>query len=82
MGRINIIGGSPLRIDFEIDNPAFPGGVEKAPKDFEVELERQGNTYRVVRKVGGGPLETATGPAAKLRVHSQGNQRVEVDYDQ
>lgn len=78
MGKINIRGGSPLKINFEFANgDKFPG----AP-GIDVELVRTGNKYHV-RRVGGAELQTAAGPAANITATvpgGPGKQDVEVDF--
>ncbi|MCH9014798.1 MAG: hypothetical protein IH877_03800 [Gemmatimonadetes bacterium] len=77
MGRINIRGGSPLRMDFELANG------EKSPGNFEVKLvlHSSGNWYEVER-TDGVPFGTAVGRAAKMRVTGVVRQEVVVDYNE
>lgn len=85
MGRINIRGGSPLRIEFEVDTGnAPPNDKESAPKDFGVKLvlHASGNWYEVERTTGGALLETLPGTRANMRVTGVAKQVVDVEYDQ
>ena len=76
MGRINIIGGSPLKMNFELANG------KKSPKHFEVQLKKVGNWYQVVRKVGGKPLKTANANAANMTGTTRSERKVQVDFDE
>ena len=84
MGKINIIGGSHLRMNFEIEIRDPGGGThtETSPGDFAVELVQHGDRYRVVR-TDGGRFETAQGNSANMEATTAGgtgNTTVVVEY--
>ncbi len=77
MGRINIIGGSPLRMEFELANG------DKSPENFEVKLVKHasGKWYEVERE-DGTTFGTASGDAADMRGTTKNKRQVEVDYNE
>ncbi len=83
MGRINIIGGSPLKMDFELDSGL------KSPENFKVKLvEHSSGKWYEVEREDGTTFGTARGAAAKMRVTGvgskigAGSQIVVVEYDE
>ncbi len=77
MGKGNIIGGSPLRLVFELDNG------DKSPEDFEVKLVRHGNAkVYVVERTDGTPFETKRHDEANMSIENQTRQKVVVGYDE
>ena len=74
MGKINIRGGSPLRIDFE-----FASG-DTAPGTYDVALKKVGNTYHLIR-ANGTRVDTKSGPAANMLARTE-KQEVIVAFDE